>query len=289
MRGLNIFTNISEIRMKFLLSFLLVIFWPFVINLHAQLTITATPATGCDTLIVQFGLSPLAGVDTIQNITWDFGNSINLSNTVTPVVEYNSPGTYTVTCLINNNTTLTSSGLIEVRKGPLAIFTSKDTLGQDGLNKFFEAAPQPVGTNTYTYDWEFSDGISYITSAFLHTFPIRGIYGLNLTITDQTGCSSTTSAKIMAGHFIDVPNVFSPNADDINDYLLIRTNGINLFSLEIYTRSGIMVFKAESPTLVWDGRSLSGHEMSPGIYYYVVKQLDGEAGLETRGFLHLMR
>ena len=130
MRGLNIFTNISEIRMKFLLSFLLVIFWPFVTNLHAQMTITATPATGCDTLIVQFGLSPLAGADTIQNITWDFGNSISLSNDVTPVVEYNSPGTYTVTCLINNNTALTSSGLIEVRKGPLAIFTSKDKIGR---------------------------------------------------------------------------------------------------------------------------------------------------------------
>ena len=258
-------------------------------GLKAQLSINADPVSGCDTLAVQFKLLPLSGSDTIHTITWDFGNGIIIAGVSDPLVEFNSPGIYTVSCQINNSVTLTATNLIDVRKGPVTIFTFTDTLESGLLNKFFNAVPQPVPANTYSYYWEISDGSTYSASSFIHTFLQTGTYNILLTIADQTGCSDTTVSEVVAGNLIDVPNVFSPNGDNINDYLRIRTNGINLFSLDIYTRAGVLVYKSESFNLIWDGRSFSGHELSPGIYYYIIRQIDGDAGIEKRGFVHLVR
>jgi gliding motility-associated-like protein len=258
-------------------------------NLFAQLSITATPASGCDTVNVQFGLAPAAGVDTIATIVWDFGNGETLSGNSAPTMDYTIPGFYAVNCLINNNTNLMLPGFIEVRKGPLASFTTNDTLLPDPFIKVFHVFPQPVQTNTYTYTWEFSDGNIYSGTSFIHTFPGSGFYTLNLSVIDQNGCTDEFEGPIVVGNIIEVPNVFSPNGDDINDYMRVVTNGINVFSLEIYSRSGLLVYKSESSYLIWDGRSMSGQEMSQGVYYYVIKQMDGFSGIEKKGFVHLLR
>lgn len=275
--------------MRLFLFIYTVIFWAGNPVLKAQLVITATPTNGCDSINVSFGLAPTSGIDTIHSISWDFGNSNNISGNFSPQMVYTTPGIYSVSCLINNHVTLTASNLIEVRRGPLPVFSISDTVPPGSLSKFFTAVQQPVTTNTYSYNWEISDGNRYFTPSFIHIFSNTGVYTVMLSITDQTGCTEFTVKEIIAGNLIEMPNVFSPNGDAINDYLLIRTNGINIFSLEVFTRSGTLIYKSISPYLVWDGRSISGHGMSQGIYYYIVKQIDGETDLEKRGFIQLLR
>ncbi len=178
-------------------------------NLYGQ-TIIADPLSGCDSLTVRFGLHPATSYSEISNISWSFSNGITIEDEFYPLVKFDAPGEYSVSCVINNSVILTETDMILVYSGP---------------------------------------------------------------------CED----------ILEIPNVFSPNGDGINDYFKIRTNGINIYSLSIYTKSGVMVFKTESPEPEWDGRTLSGQELSQGIYYYIVKQVDGEENREKTGFLHLIR
>ena len=178
--------------------------------------------------------------------------------------------------------------MIEVRKGPVADFSYSDAIMSGSYNINFSASPQPVPSNTYTYSWFFSDGGTENTSSFVYSFSGSGSYDVQLIVTDQTGCTNERFYTINVEDIIEVPNVFSPNGDDINDYLLIRTNGLNLYSLSIYTRSGILVYRIKSPSLIWDGRSHSGQPLSPGIYYYVIEKLDGDPDKGKNGFIHLI-
>ncbi len=88
----------------------------------------------------------------------------------------------------------------------------------------------------------------------------------------------------------EIPNVFTPNGDGINDEFVI----INLTegsSVTIYNRWGTLVFESLSASGgrlggVWDGRTTAGIACVEGVYYYVVTLQNGKS---YRGFLELLR
>jgi gliding motility-associated-like protein len=69
------------------------------------------------------------------------------------------------------------------------------------------------------------------------------------------------------------PNAFSPNNDGINDEFIPElADGCSFTSYEmnIYHKSGSLVFSSTDPTLSWDG----SHRNEPApiaVYYYIVK------------------
>ncbi len=88
----------------------------------------------------------------------------------------------------------------------------------------------------------------------------------------------------------EVPNVFSPNGDNINDLFYVSgTTGYTSASIVVYNRWGLEVHKAstvkdrgENETLYWDGRDLKTEEpLSDGVYYYVVQLADDLTGQAT--------
>jgi hypothetical protein len=64
---------------------------------------------------------------------------------------------------------------------------------------------------------------------------------------------------------------------------------VTVYSIRIYSRSGIQVYRAESPTIIWDGRNQSGQELPPDIYFFTIKSLDNSGSRERSGFVHLYR
>lgn len=84
-----------------------------------------------------------------------------------------------------------------------------------------------------------------------------------------------------------VPNIFSPNGDQINDWFYVSgVEGFTSATIEIYNRWGKMVFKESeskqreiNETLRWDGKDLNTAEtVSDGVYYYVLSLQDSETG-----------
>ncbi|MEL7005324.1 MAG: gliding motility-associated C-terminal domain-containing protein, partial [Bacteroidota bacterium] len=113
------------------------------------------------------------------------------------------------------------------------------------------------------------------------------------------GCEATDEVEVIIEDKKElfIPNVFTPNQDDKNEYFTVypdEINGIDIINeLTIYNRSGKMIFQNNSfdpgiPELGWDG-TLRGKLAPSGIYYYAAEVLfiNGESSFYT-GFVHLL-
>ena len=91
------------------------------------------------------------------------------------------------------------------------------------------------------------------------------------------------------GSELDVPNVFTPNGDQINDYFEVTTDGLKVYDFSVFTRSGTRIYYSLSPRIFWDGKSIGGKELPEGVYYYVIEEEGGSEPFESAGFMHLYR
>jgi gliding motility-associated-like protein len=91
------------------------------------------------------------------------------------------------------------------------------------------------------------------------------------------------------GDKLEVPNVFTPNGDQINDYFEVTTDGTTVYEFSVFTRTGTRIYYSHSPRIFWDGNSLDGKELKEGVYYYVIEEEGGSDPFEHTGFMHLFR
>jgi gliding motility-associated-like protein len=75
----------------------------------------------------------------------------------------------------------------------------------------------------------------------------------------------------------------------MNDNFMVLSNGVTVYSIRIFSRSGIQVYRSESPTIIWDGRNQSGQKLPPDIYFFTIKAVDDTRRPEQSGFVHLYR
>ena len=78
---------------------------------------------------------------------------------------------------------------------------------------------------------------------------------------------------------IIIPNVFSPNGDNVNDKWVIR--GLVEYEecrVEIYNRYGQLLFQSFGYRQPWDG-TYKGQAMPVATYYYIINLKPGEAPL----------
>jgi gliding motility-associated-like protein len=149
---------------------------------------------------------------------------------------------------------------------------------------------EPIFRDTVScsYLWDFGDGTSASGPGVEHAFSKSGEYVVTLTVTN--GINTTTlSREIKLQALFSVANVFTPNNDEINDLFIIHTDGSTRYTLTIYSRSGTMVHRSTSVTPVWDGKTPSGEDVHPGVYYYVIRAGGTSGEIEKSGFVHLIR
>ncbi len=98
-------------------------------------------------------------------------------------------------------------------------------------------------------------------------------------ISDTAGCVATDSMRltVVVPRIYYIPNVFSPNGDNINDYFYIsgRFNLTNISFMRIYDRWGNQLWERTNLTpgveqQGWDGR-FREEVMQPGVYVYVAE------------------
>lgn len=88
---------------------------------------------------------------------------------------------------------------------------------------------------------------------------------------------------------LNIPNVFSPNGDDVNDYFEVTTDGTTAYEFTVFTRTGTRIYHSLSTRIFWDGKSIGGQELPEGIYYYVIEEIGDSEPFNSAGFMHLFR
>lgn len=154
------------------------------------------------------------------------------------------------------------------------------------------------------YKWEFGDTTtSTLSNPDPHTYYIPGEYSTKLTIESDLHCidSLRLDTKVVVDQSeLNVPNVFSPDGDGINDNFIVESKSLMNISVEIFSRSGVKVysfFGQGEPLKQWKGWNGNINSTSvkaaPGVYFYVIKANGWDnvkySGKEYRGVVYLYR
>lgn len=137
--------------------------------------------------------------------------------------------------------------------------------------------------NASYYNWSFGDGTSSSKINPEHKWNLPGNYPVKLT-SNESICSDTFHLEIIVKG-LSVPNIFTPNNDGINDYFILKTEGIEDLTCSIFDRWGKNVCIFNDPIKGWDGG-----EANDGTYYYIITAItDEKKVLSLKGFITLLR
>jgi gliding motility-associated-like protein len=97
-----------------------------------------------------------------------------------------------------------------------------------------------------------------------------GIYGITA---NMDGCITSDSVEVKKDCYIEMPNTFTPNGDDLNDYFFpksLLSRGVTAFKMSIFNRWGQLIFETTNPEgRGWDGR-WNGVMQPNGVYIYLL-------------------
>lgn len=264
----------------------------FFAGAFGQDLVLADKTDGCDTLTVQFTLDNADPEAFYKSVVWNFGDGSSESGGLDITHLYTTPGVYSVSCVINNGARIvTANDLIWIGATPFADFSFEDiSASETDFQYLFHATHfEPVDGIDVDYTWRFPDGTEILDSLAEFTFSEDSIYQVFLLLEDEVGCSDSILKKVPVSRHLLVPNVFSPNGDEINDYFEVTTPGDYHYSFRVFSEAGLQVYYSESPLIRWDGRTLSGQEASPGVYFYVISSDETPAETSLSGFFYLFR
>jgi gliding motility-associated-like protein len=221
-------------------------------------------------------LAELTTTEPFDNYTWSNGATTD-SITV-------GTGSYTVT--VTNDGCVGTSAPFQVQVGsdPQAAFATDPT------------SPQPIGAvvdminnssgngaSITDNDWSVSNGL-FTSSEFEPTFTFidPGTYPITLIVTASDGCTDTLTINfVIQPQDIEVPNVFTPNNDGINDALVFENVQYYSNHLVVYNRWGQIVHETNNYRNNWRAT-----DVPDGTYYFI---LNLENGKEYAGHVTILR
>ena len=133
-----------------------------------------------------------------------------------------------------------------------------------------EATLWATGTNSFTWNPAPSSCISddcseiYVIPNQATVYVVDGV--------DGNSCHNYDTVLVDISGYMEVfiPNIFSPNNDGFNDYLVVDGPRLFNYQIEIFDRWGKRVFLSNEQKDSWDGR-FNGNFLAPQTFVYMVK------------------
>ena len=133
--------------------------------------------------------------------------------------------------------------------------------------------------------WNLGDGRWAAGCEIWASWPDSGEFIIRLQVSDAAGCVDTASIRLRVApaELSEIPSVFTPNSDGVNDiWQPVAQTGQGL-SIWIYDRTGREIFSGNDDG--WNGRYGDGREAPSGTYTYLIRW----NGRWYRGWLVLLR
>ena len=160
-------------------------------------------AQTCENSIIKFTPNSLPGSGIIESLQWYFGDGAVVDTNIQVDIyhSYTNFGQYDVQLIVTNDLGCsdTTSLQIIISEAPQAAFSYQTTcLGEDVL--FTDESISAVDSIA-SWLWDFNDPSSITDTSSLqnpsYIYSNAGLYEVNLTITDTTGCTNQVSQEVV--------------------------------------------------------------------------------------------
>jgi chitodextrinase len=205
---------------------------------------------------------------------WDFGDGA-MTTESSPVHVYETPGVYNVRLIAlghsGDEAEVIHYATVEVYPTPVAAFTfTPDQVVAPNEPVVFYNLSDGEAT---TFAWNFGDGHASNLEHPTHIYREPGTYTVQLTVSNDLGCSSTLVHRdavfATTGGYMTFPTAFTPDPNDRGDgsYQLddLDNNifhpqhaGIVDYELMVFNKWGEMLFLTHDPMIGWNGYTEQG-------------------------------
>jgi gliding motility-associated-like protein len=248
----------------------------------------------CDPTIELEILDPIG----ITNADWDMGNGDSIQSIIPFEYTYTASGNYIPLVTLSDN-----NGCFVPYTLPVVDVHIND------LNAYFEASmlegevTEPFtfyDYSTYNPDpiqyWEWDFGDAVITNPYgdnvTYGFDVMGYQDVTLTVYDTLGCSDSYTIQVLLTANFFIPNVFTPNGDNVNEYFQLDFDVFDTYDFFILNRWGNVVARGldHQGVIMWDGKNEQGKECNDGVYFYkLVGKYHNGTTTEKHGHVTLSR
>jgi gliding motility-associated-like protein len=250
-----------------------------------------------NTICAQGALFTIQNPSNIDSVSWNLGNGIWISDSLTFPYFYPNTGTYSPSVTVYDTAgcqilylldpiTASVSGLdAQINASPVYA----------NINQVIELTDASTSLNPLsTWTWIFPDSSNlYFQSTDQSIiFSTGGPQQIALAITDNLGCIDTAFITVyVSDPDIWVPNVFTPNGDGINDIVTLPYPSFKSYNIQILNRWGNLIFELKDQTgiAVWDGYGFNGELHTDGVFFYRLRgEMLGGTLIDKHGFIHLV-
>jgi gliding motility-associated-like protein len=152
-----------------------------------------------------------------------------------------------------------------------------DTIVEQNANVTLTAS----GGIAYKWNKEGGTQVSFTTKVQDKTY-------FEVIVTDRNGCQDTAFIWLTIYPEIEIPYVFSPNEDGINEFIGPVVKGdVKIEHYKIYNRWGQTVFDGGGNNILWDGK-FNGTKQPQGTYVYTIEYFIGGKKIVKTGALTLI-
>jgi len=225
----------------------------------------------CDPALV--GFSNGSTSDLPISYLWTFSNG-KTSNAFEPTQVFSPAGTYVATLLVETkevcrDTSVAVLSNILVNPKPVASFTF--TPQETSIFEPDISIVSQTNDNGTSTKFDFGDGQNSNQANNVHAYTDFGNFKITQIVTNSYNCSDTASdfVKILPEFRFWIPNCFTPDDNNKNDFFMPVTIGVSNFEFEVFNRWGQKIFRTTNPLEGWNG-SFKGLESPQGIYTWKI-------------------
>jgi gliding motility-associated-like protein len=250
---------------------------PVTVNPLPVISLTPQSVTACGDATVSFAEN--SGTNYGGFFNWSFGDG-NFSSFTMPTHTYDHSGNFIIDLTVTSVQGCENSGStvchVIVNKPSVADFSTE---ALDGTTISPEYKFYDQSRFAASYSWDFGDGSTSTVASPQHLYASKGNYRVTLITASNEGCMDTISkdVEIMPVFTLYIPNAFTPDGNNTNDYFTAKGDEITEFKMMIFDRWGEMIFQTNDIQTGWDGTANNGSKVAEdGVYVYKITVKDYE-------------